>query len=138
MEGRFISKDPIGFRGGINIFAYVRNNPINLKDSFGLDPLWPNSTRTNPVTQCHVAPHNDTKENACGAFCILLIPAVPAIADMMPAIMTAAGTPQGQNLLNNAPDFISAHLPGPPSPNVAGGAGFMSSSVLGAAGFDIK
>lgn len=37
MEGRFISKDPIGVRGGINQFAYVLNNPINFVDLFGLD-----------------------------------------------------------------------------------------------------
>ena len=31
-DGRFISKDPLGFYGGINIFALVENNPINSKD----------------------------------------------------------------------------------------------------------
>lgn len=37
MDGRFISKDPIGFRGGdTNLYAYVKNNPINYKDPFGL------------------------------------------------------------------------------------------------------
>ncbi len=35
--GRWISEDPIGFRGGSrNIFSYVTNNPIHTKDSFGL------------------------------------------------------------------------------------------------------
>jgi RHS repeat-associated protein len=34
--GRFISKDPIGFGGGINVFAYVLNNPINKVDPLGL------------------------------------------------------------------------------------------------------
>jgi RHS repeat-associated protein len=34
--GRFISEDPIQFRGGINFYAYVRNNPVNLTDPFGL------------------------------------------------------------------------------------------------------
>jgi RHS repeat-associated protein len=34
--GRFISEDPIGFAGGdINLYAYVRNNPVNLKDPKG-------------------------------------------------------------------------------------------------------
>ncbi|MCS6304871.1 MAG: RHS repeat-associated core domain-containing protein [Nitrospira sp.] len=34
---RFISEDPIGFLGGdINLYAYVRNNPINLIDQLGL------------------------------------------------------------------------------------------------------
>jgi len=37
MDGRFIAKDPIGFKGGdINLYEYTKNNPINLTDSFGL------------------------------------------------------------------------------------------------------
>ena len=36
MEGRFISKDPISFQGGINIYAYVDNNSINKIDPLGL------------------------------------------------------------------------------------------------------
>ncbi len=47
--GRFVTKDPIGFRGGnINLFGYVQNNPANFIDpegllqqcSSGLDALW--------------------------------------------------------------------------------------------------
>ncbi len=34
--GRFVSEDPIGFRGGFNLFAFVSNNPINYKDPLGL------------------------------------------------------------------------------------------------------
>ena len=33
---RFISEDPIGLDGGINVYAYVGNRPVNLKDPFGL------------------------------------------------------------------------------------------------------
>lgn len=37
--GRFISEDPIGFRGGdVNLYGYVGNNPINYSDPSGLFP----------------------------------------------------------------------------------------------------
>jgi uncharacterized protein RhaS with RHS repeats len=36
MEGRFISKDPIGFDGGMNLYAYTSNNPLNYNDPTGL------------------------------------------------------------------------------------------------------
>lgn len=34
--GRFISEDPIGFDGGINLYAYAENNPVNWLDPWGL------------------------------------------------------------------------------------------------------
>ena len=36
---RFISQDPIGLRGGINLYRYVRNDPVNLLDPWGLEPI---------------------------------------------------------------------------------------------------
>lgn len=37
---RFISEDPIGFRGGINKYAYVGNSPIIHRDPEGLEWKW--------------------------------------------------------------------------------------------------
>jgi RHS repeat-associated protein len=36
--GRFLAEDPISFKGGANFYRYVKNNPVNLVDPFGLNP----------------------------------------------------------------------------------------------------
>jgi len=37
--GRFISEDPIGFKGGMNFYGYAGNNPVNKADPTGLCPV---------------------------------------------------------------------------------------------------
>ena len=35
--GRFLQTDPVGYAGGINLYAYVGNDPVNWVDPLGLD-----------------------------------------------------------------------------------------------------
>lgn len=52
--GRFISEDPIGFRGGdVNLFGYVQNNPVMRRDSRG---LFPDGDVINPETVRSLGP----------------------------------------------------------------------------------
>lgn len=36
--GRYIEADPVGLRGGLNLFGYTQNNPVRKKDLWGLEP----------------------------------------------------------------------------------------------------
>ncbi|MBL0379964.1 MAG: RHS repeat-associated core domain-containing protein [Desulfofustis sp. PB-SRB1] len=39
--GRYISADPIGLEGGINLYGYVQNDPVNKVDPLGLSNYGP-------------------------------------------------------------------------------------------------
>ena len=44
--GRFLNEDPLGYGGGINFYRYASDNPVSLKDPFGLTVTvnyWPSS-----------------------------------------------------------------------------------------------
>jgi len=41
IAGRFMTQDPIGIRGGINLYVYVFNSPLNSVDIYGLTTYCP-------------------------------------------------------------------------------------------------
>jgi len=38
--GQFLTRDPMGYRGGINLYGYTRNNPVNRRDPRGYEGKW--------------------------------------------------------------------------------------------------
>ena len=38
--GRWINRDPLGEEGGVNLYGFVGNNPVNSVDIYGLDALY--------------------------------------------------------------------------------------------------
>jgi RHS repeat-associated protein len=36
--GRFLQTDPVGYQAGMNVYRYCANNPVRLRDPFGLEP----------------------------------------------------------------------------------------------------
>jgi RHS repeat-associated protein len=46
---RWTSQDPIGEMGGINLYGFVENSPVNLIDDWGLQAVRPGPARSGPM-----------------------------------------------------------------------------------------
>jgi hypothetical protein len=61
--GRFLSQDPIGLAGGVNLYAYAGNNPASYSDPFGLDTV-----QTDPQTQAKLNAECARSSDFCASY----------------------------------------------------------------------
>src|SRR5665213_983133 len=71
---RWIQRDPIGERGGINLYTFVGNNPVNFVDPWGLTTyVWPPEDTPSGAYGPTATVINDGSDN--------VLPAVPFLTD---------------------------------------------------------
>jgi RHS repeat-associated protein len=77
--GRWLSRDPIGEKGGVNLYEYVRNNPVNIVDPGGHNPvagaiaayaIWDLTCYTVAIATAQATFPNDDKKEHCMASCV--------------------------------------------------------------------
>ena len=67
-QGRFMSQDPIGYGDGLNMYAYVKNDPVNRRDPSGLSGVQYSCTGSRIIKTADTQKAADAQASAsCGA-----------------------------------------------------------------------
>ncbi|NDY43612.1 RHS repeat-associated core domain-containing protein, partial [Dissulfurirhabdus thermomarina] len=133
--GRYITPDPIGLSGGVNLFSYVQNNPINYIDPYGLEMrdipgaiVTSFSGAANSLTD--IAKNGPPEAKALMAFAAATEVVPLTIASAQSAPVTAAAyrlAPYSAAFV----DFVSSSLPATaPVPTWAGLYGWLTGEAI--------
>ena len=67
---RWLNRDPLGIEGGLNLYAYVGNGPVNRFDPWGLDFLWTDTLKLaleDPEHRYYYSPWGDLSSAGAAA-----------------------------------------------------------------------
>jgi RHS repeat-associated protein len=86
--GRFLTQDPIGLAGGVNLYSYAGNDPVNFDDPFGLEPDCSNPKTLYEAMYCVGVRTQPLREvvDVVGAAELTLV-AIPIVGAAAPAAM---------------------------------------------------
>lgn len=107
-SGRWLSRDPVGERGGVNLFAYVYDNPENHFDPLGLRGAVPAPSPTTPPAP--VPPQPEPEPPAPPSWWWNLLTSIPS--RLVPIILIPLMIPGDT-------DTTLHHNPAPTSPTPA-------------------
>ncbi|HWA09836.1 MAG TPA: RHS repeat-associated core domain-containing protein [Opitutaceae bacterium] len=96
--GRFVGRDPLEEKGGLHLYAFTKNNPVNAWDEFGeYEPVEMKPFTTSPGECNDEASYESTDANGCTTY---------------HAYNECSNSPGGWIEKTNCPDYSN----GPPSP----------------------
>jgi len=107
--GRFLSTDPIGLDGGLNLYAFVGGAPLHMRDPMGtkkqkmsVDPTTLMSVDPSAAVNQSLAPPPDStpgsSESKSAEVAKLVFFAIPGIGQIVGALMSMESSTAGNNL----------------------------------------